>query len=130
MTHSDKTERAKVVYLRVHVLNHEWQEVRIGVGLELYIRREGEVGGSAAKFRRDGLVIPACGGRKRIRPVDGKVGHAWDDKGKGDSKAAKEMQVRHNRICVEHKKWGKHIHSAERKDEKHDRATGEPFAAE
>jgi hypothetical protein len=80
-------EGAKVVHLRIHVLKNERQEVRVGVDLELYIRREGEVGRSAAKLCRDGLVKPARGGCKRIRPVDGKVGYAWDDKGKGDPDA-------------------------------------------
>ena len=91
------------MYLRIQVLENEWQEVRIGVDLELYI---GEIGGSAAKFCRDRPVIPACGGRKRSRPVDGKVGYAWDDKGKGESNAAKNRRVRHSRICVVHKNGG------------------------
>ena len=55
-------ERVKVIHLRVQVLKTERQEVRVGVDLEVYIRREGEVGRSAAKLCRDGLVKPARGG--------------------------------------------------------------------
>jgi hypothetical protein len=87
VTRCDDMEGAKVVHLRIQVLKNEWQEVRVGVDLELYTRWEGEVGRSAAKLRRDGLVKPARGGRKRLRAVDGEVRYAWDDKGKGDSDA-------------------------------------------
>ena len=80
-------EGIKVVHLRIQVLKNERQEVRVGVDLELYIRREGEVGGSAAELCRDGLVKPARGGCEGSRPSDGKVRYAWNDKGKGDSDA-------------------------------------------
>ena len=75
-------EGVKVVHLRIQVLKNERQEVRVGVDLELYIRREGEVGRSAAKLCRDELVKPARGGCKGSRPSDGKLGYAWDDDGK------------------------------------------------
>jgi hypothetical protein len=35
VTRSDKTERVKVVYLRIQALDNEWQEVRIGIDLEV-----------------------------------------------------------------------------------------------
>jgi hypothetical protein len=130
VTRSNKTERAKVVYLRIHALDNERQEVRIGVDLELYIRREGKVGRSAAKLCRDGLVKPACGGCKRIRPDGGDVRYAWDDKGKGDSDAAKEKAGRYNQIRVVHKYGEKHIRRTEPENDEHDRAAGEPLATE
>ena len=87
VTRRDDMEGAKVVHLRIQAFKNERQEVRVGVDLELYIRREGEVGRSAAKLCRDRLIKPARSGCKRTRPVDGKDGYAWDDKGKGDPDA-------------------------------------------
>jgi hypothetical protein len=87
VTRCDETEGVKVVHLRIQFLKNERQEIRGGVDLELYIRREREVGRSTAKLCRDGLVKPARGGCKRTRPVNGKGRYAWDDKGKGDPDA-------------------------------------------
>jgi len=107
VTRCDDMEGAKVVHLRIQVLKNKRQEVRGGVDLELDIRREGEVGRSAAKLCRDGLVKPARGGCKRIRPVDGKVRYAWDDNGKGDPDD-----------------------SADCENDEYDRAPGKPFGTE
>ena len=95
VTRCDEMEGVKVVHLRIQVLKNERQEVRVGVDLELYIRREGEVGGSAAKLCRDGLVKPARGGCKGSRPSDGKVWYAWDDKGNDDSDATEGVRNTH-----------------------------------
>jgi len=90
VTRSDDTEGAKIIYLRFQVLENDRQVIRVGVDLKLYIRREGEVGRSAAELCWDGLVIPACAGCERIRAVDGKVRYAWDDKDKRDRDAVEE----------------------------------------
>lgn len=93
MPRSDKTKRTKVIYLRIQALENDWQKVRIGIDLELQIRREGEVGRGPAELCRDGLIKPACGGCKRVRPIGGEARYAWDDKGKDDSDTAKERWV-------------------------------------
>jgi hypothetical protein len=98
VTRSDDTEGAKIIYLRFQVFENERQVIRVGVDLELYIRREGEVGRSAAELCCDGLVIPTCAGRERIRAVEGKVRYAWNDKYKRDRNAVREADVRHNKL--------------------------------
>jgi len=107
VTRCDDMVGVKVVHLRIQMLKYERQEVRVGVDLELYIRREGEVGRSAAKLCCDGLVEPARGRCKRFRAVDGEVRYAWDDKSKGDSDDRADCE-----------------------NDEYDRASGEPFATE
>jgi len=81
------------------------QEVRISVDLERDIRREGEVGGEAAKLCWDGVIEPARRRHERSRPVDGEAGHARDNEGKNETNG-----------------------SADPENEEDERAAGEPFA--